>query len=44
LKKSKNGKKLGVFAKDVFHGEFMDAWKDALKKEKFEYVALNDRR
>lgn len=36
LKKSKKGKKLGVFSKDNFHGEFMDSWNNAIKKEKFE--------
>ena len=38
MKESKNGKKIGVFSKDNFHGEFMDSWKDAMKKEKFEYA------
>lgn len=41
LRKSKRGKKLGVFSKDVFHGEFMDAWKDVLKKEKMETVDVS---
>lgn len=40
LRKSKKGKKLGVFVKDNFHGEFMDAWNNALKKERFEYDNL----
>ena len=41
LRKSKKGKKLGVFAKDNFQGEFMDAWNTVLKKERFEYDNLS---
>ncbi|KAK4019969.1 hypothetical protein OUZ56_001967 [Daphnia magna] len=41
LKKSKKGKKLGVFSKDSFHGEFMDAWNTAIKKEKFETIDIS---
>ena len=37
LKKSKKGKKLGVFAKDRnFQGEFMDSWNTAIAIERFE--------
>jgi len=37
LKKSKKGKKLGVFAKDSnFQGEFMDSWNTAIAIERFE--------
>lgn len=38
LKGSKNGKRLGVFSKDKFPGEFMNSWNDALSKEGFEKV------
>jgi len=41
MKKSKNGKKIGVFSKDNFHGEFMDSWKDAMKKEKLETIDIS---
>ncbi|XP_070810100.1 FACT complex subunit SPT16 [Pituophis catenifer annectens] len=36
LKNSKKGKRLGVFSKDKFPGEFMNSWNDALSKEGFE--------
>ncbi|XP_017471590.1 PREDICTED: FACT complex subunit spt16 isoform X1 [Rhagoletis zephyria] len=36
IKSSKNGKTLGVFAKDVSTSEFCDSWKAALKGESFE--------
>jgi nucleosome binding factor SPN SPT16 subunit len=36
LKRSKQGKTLGVFSKDNYPGPFMDAWRAALKKEHFE--------
>jgi nucleosome binding factor SPN SPT16 subunit len=38
LKRSKQGKMLGVFSKDNYPGNFMDAWRAALKKEHFETV------
>lgn len=38
IKESKNGKTLGVFSKENYVGEFMDAWRAALKKENFETV------
>ena len=41
LKQSKKGKAVGVFPKDKFPGEFMDAWRSVFKKEAFETVRLN---
>jgi len=35
IKASKNGKSIGVFAKDHFAGGFMDLWRDAIKGESF---------
>uniref|UniRef100_A0A8C3HFK9 FACT complex subunit n=1 Tax=Chrysemys picta bellii TaxID=8478 RepID=A0A8C3HFK9_CHRPI len=35
LKGSKNGKRIGVFSKDKFPGEFMKSWNDCLSKEGF---------
>jgi len=35
IKASKNGKSIGVFAKDKFPGGFMDLWRDAIKGESF---------
>jgi len=40
LKRSKQGKTLGVFSKDNYPGPFMDAWRAALKKEHFETVCF----
>ncbi|XP_061445231.1 FACT complex subunit SPT16 isoform X1 [Rhineura floridana] len=40
LKISKNGKRIGVFSKDKFPGEFMNSWNDALNKEGFEKVDI----
>jgi nucleosome binding factor SPN SPT16 subunit len=40
LKRSKQGKTLGVFSKDNYPGPFMDAWRAALKKEHFETVSF----
>jgi nucleosome binding factor SPN SPT16 subunit len=40
LKRSKQGKALGVFSKDNYPGPFMDAWRAALKKEHFETVSF----
>ncbi|KAJ7313085.1 hypothetical protein JRQ81_004353 [Phrynocephalus forsythii] len=41
LKSSKNGKRIGVFSKDKFPGEFMNSWNDALSKEGFERVDIS---
>ncbi|XP_003227277.1 FACT complex subunit SPT16 [Anolis carolinensis] len=41
LKSSKNGKRIGVFSKDKFPGEFMNSWNDALSKEGFEKVDIS---
>lgn len=38
LKGSKNGKRIGIFSKDKFPGDFMNSWNDALSKEGFEKV------
>ena len=38
LRGSKAGKRIGVFSKDKFPGEFMRSWNDALSKEGFEKV------
>lgn len=38
IKKSKKGKTLGVFPKDNYPGQFMDAWRAVLKKEDLETV------
>merc|ERR1719334_1614509 len=40
IKASKNGKSLGTFTKDKFPGDFMNAWRDMLKKESFEQVDM----
>ena len=36
IKKSNNGKVLGVFMKDNYIGPFVDSWKNVLKKNNFE--------
>lgn len=36
IKKSREGRTLGVFSKDKFKSEFLDAWKDVLKSAKLE--------
>lgn len=36
IKESKNGKTIGVFAKENYPGPFMDSWRNMLKKEEFE--------
>lgn len=41
IKKSKKGKTVGEFGKDKFPGEFMDAWRAALKNENFETVDVS---
>lgn len=38
LKASKAGKRIGVFSKDKFPGDFMRSWNDCLAKEGFEKV------
>uniref|UniRef100_A0A8D8ZS31 FACT complex subunit n=1 Tax=Cacopsylla melanoneura TaxID=428564 RepID=A0A8D8ZS31_9HEMI len=38
IKDSNNGKSLGVFAKENFKGNFVDAWKKKAEAEKFENV------
>ena len=40
IKESKNGKKIGVFSKDKFPGEFMKSWNDCLNKEGFDKVRV----
>ncbi|XP_071276354.1 LOW QUALITY PROTEIN: FACT complex subunit SPT16 [Agelaius tricolor] len=41
LRGSRGGRRLGVFAKDKFPGEFMKSWNDALSKEGFEKVDVS---
>lgn len=41
MKSSKSGKKVGVFAKDKFKGEFSDLWRDAMKKQDFEQIDVS---
>ncbi|KAK9503561.1 hypothetical protein O3M35_010094 [Rhynocoris fuscipes] len=41
IKSSRNGKVIGIFAKDNFSGPFMDAWKKAIKKEEFQNVDIS---
>ncbi|NXA93678.1 SP16H protein, partial [Melanocharis versteri] len=41
LKGSRGGRRLGVFSKDKFPGEFMKSWNDALGKEGFEKVDVS---
>lgn len=41
IKSSKNGKTIGVFAKDGYPGEFCEAWKAVLKENKFENVDIS---
>lgn len=45
IKGSKNGKAIGVFAKDKFPGPFMDLWRDAIRPEGNElcYYNLNSK-
>ena len=40
IKESKNGKKIGVFSKDKFPGEFMKSWNDCLNTEGFDKVRI----
>ncbi|KAH8274963.1 hypothetical protein KR018_003444 [Drosophila ironensis] len=41
LQNSKKGKRLGVFTKDAFPGEFSEAWKKSLMDSKFEHVDIS---
>lgn len=41
IKNSKNGKVIGIFAKDSFQGPFMTAWKGVLDAAKFETVDMS---
>uniref|UniRef100_A0A8P0PRA0 FACT complex subunit n=2 Tax=Canis lupus familiaris TaxID=9615 RepID=A0A8P0PRA0_CANLF len=41
IKESKNGKKIGVFSKDKFPGEFMKNWNDCLNKEGFDKIDIS---
>eukprot|EP00099_Drosophila_melanogaster_P027089 NP_728686.2 dre4, isoform B [Drosophila melanogaster] len=41
LQNSKKGKRLGVFAKDAYPGEFSEAWKKSLTASKFEHVDIS---
>ncbi|KAM4876219.1 FACT complex subunit SPT16-like [Sylvia borin] len=41
LRSSRGGRRLGVFAKDKFPGEFMKSWNEALSKEGFEKVDVS---
>lgn len=41
IQESKNGKTLGVFSKDNYPGEFMDSWRNTLKKESFTTIDMS---
>lgn len=41
MKNSKSGKTVGVFSKDKFKGEFVDSWRDAMKKLDFEQIDVS---
>ncbi|KAL7732830.1 hypothetical protein ACLKA6_005962 [Drosophila palustris] len=41
IQNSKKGKRLGVFTKDAFPGEFSEAWKKMLTASKFEHVDIS---
>ncbi|PKK17178.1 FACT complex subunit SPT16-like, partial [Columba livia] len=41
LRSSRGGKRLGVFSKDKFPGDFMKSWNDCLNKEGFEKVDIS---
>uniref|UniRef100_H0X7Z7 FACT complex subunit n=1 Tax=Otolemur garnettii TaxID=30611 RepID=H0X7Z7_OTOGA len=41
IKESKSGKKIGVFSKDKFPGEFMKSWNDCLNKEGFDKIDIS---
>ena len=40
IKSANDGKTIGSFTKDKFPGDFMNAWRDALKKESFDQVDM----
>ena len=40
IEESKNGRKIGVFSKDKFPGEFVKSWNDCLNKEGFDKVRI----
>lgn len=41
IKESRKGKTIGVFSKDNYHGQLMDAWKAALKKQDFDTIDMS---
>ncbi|XP_023167184.1 FACT complex subunit spt16 isoform X2 [Drosophila hydei] len=41
MQNSKKGKRLGVFTKDAFPGEFSESWKKLLTAAKFEHVDIS---
>lgn len=41
IKKSKNGKTIGLFAKENYPGDFIELWRSILKKESFESVDVS---
>lgn len=41
IQNSKKGKRLGVFTKDAFSGEFSEAWKKMLTANKFDHVDIS---
>lgn len=41
MQNSKKGKRLGVFTKDAFPGEFSESWKKFLTAAKFEHVDIS---
>ena len=40
IEKSGEGKTIGVFPEDEYHGPFMGRWKTALQKKNFEMVSM----
>nr|XP_033780947.1 FACT complex subunit SPT16 [Geotrypetes seraphini] len=41
IRGSRNGKKIGVFSKDKFPGDFMKSWNDCINKEGFEKADIS---
>ncbi|XP_029436042.1 FACT complex subunit SPT16 [Rhinatrema bivittatum] len=41
IRDSRNGKKIGIFSKDKFPGDFMKSWNDCLNKEGFEKADIS---
>lgn len=41
MKSSRNGKVIGVFSKDGFHGEFCESWQKAMAAQNFENVDIS---